>query len=297
MAVIAVAFLVAPFGSWSTSESLNDQSADIKALNLDFHTNVGVVSVFTQKIGNNNLLISVQANGTKGMLADSGNPLNVEFDNSTQGNVLTVTSQVKVQDAFTTGAQVRIIIYVDPDLALNLNISSTTGQVSFNGDNNAVIESLRVETTTGEAQANLNSGVTVKGDITVSAVTGAVNYRMSQTNITANSTLTLHSATGAVNMDITQTKTLQNDLTVKADTSTGSINVGLTIDGGVAAKIVSQTNSFGDISVDKNNFTGSDENLQSLNYPSQSNIEIDNRVHGFGGINIRANYLTSLVAS
>ncbi len=297
VAVIAVAFLAAPIGSWDTSQSMMDSTADVKTLNLSFHTNIGKVIVFTQKIGNANIGIFVQANGSRGLLADSNNPVSMAFENQTVGDTLTVDSYVRVEDPFTSDAHVQCMVYIDPALELNLTISSTTGQVSFSGVNSAIIRSLNLETTTGEAEANLENNVTVTGNLTVSAVTGTVNYRMNQNNVVGNCSLTLHSTTGAVTMDITQTKTLQGNLDVKADTSTGSINVGLTIDGGVAAKVTSHVSGLGDVEVEKNNFVGDNEGIQSGNYPAQSNIVIDNRVHGFGGVNVQASYLTTLIAS
>lgn len=297
VAVVAVAFLAAPFGSWNTNQSLEDKTVGVKTLNLNFHTNIGKVIMFTQKIGDNNVGIYLQANGTRGLISGDTWPVSLEFSNNTVGDVLNVDSTIRVAAPFTTGARVQCMIYVDPALELNLNISSATGEVSFSGVNAATIQSLHLQTTTGTVQANLEPGTTISGNISISAVTGEVNYRMSQTKIVSNSTITLHSITGSVNLDITQTKTIDGNLDVAADTSTGSINVGLTIDGGVSAQVTSQVSGIGDVSVDKNNFVGSNEDIHSVNYPAQSNIHIDSHVHGVGSVNIQATYLTTLIYS
>jgi hypothetical protein len=296
-AVFAVMLLSAPFATWDTNQSLEDKTLGVKTINLNFNTNMGRIDVFTQKISNNNIGIYVQANGSKGALTDQGSPLTIAFDNQTVGDILTVDSWVRVQDAFTSTAHVQISIYVDPALNLNLNTSSTTGQISFTGDNNAQIRSLSLKTTTGEVQANLNNNVTVSGNVSLSTTTGAVNYRMSQTNIVGNCTLDLHSTTGAVIMDITQTKAFMGNLDVNADTSTGGINVGLTIDGVIGAQITSQVSGLGNIQTDLTNFTGNKSPVQSHNYPASSNIEISNRVHGIGAVNVKATYLTTTIAS
>ena len=297
VAIVAVAFLATPFGAWDTNQSLEDKTVGVKTLNLNFHTNIGKVIMFTQKIGNNNIGIYLQANGTRGLLSGDTGPVSVEFVNTTVGDVLTVDSTIRVADPFATGARVQCMIYVDPALELNLNVSSTTGEVSFSGVNFATIQSLHLQTTTGAVQANLESGIIIEGNMSISAVTGEVNYRMSQTKIVSNCTLTLHSITGSVNVDITQTKTLDGNLDVAADTSTGSINVGLTIDSGVSAQVTSQVSGIGDVSVDKNNFVGSDEDIHSVNFPAQNNINIDNHVHGVGSVNLQATYLTTLIYS
>lgn len=297
VAVIAVAVLSTPFASWDTNQSLEDKTVGVKTLNLSFHTNVGEVIVFTQKIGDNNVGIYIQANGSRGLFSDNTGPVSIEFANNTFGDILNVESTVKVADPFTTGARVQCLLYINPELELNLNISSTTGEVSFSGVNSPTIQSLSLETTTGAVQANLESDTTVAGNLSIRAVTGEVNYRMSQTKIIENCSLTLHSTTGAVNMDITQTKTLDGNLDVVADTSTGSINVGLTIDSGVSAQVTSKVSGLGEVSVEKNNFVGEDEDIHSLNYPAQSNINIDSHVHGIGGVNVHATYLTTLLYS
>jgi hypothetical protein len=297
VAVVAVALLTAPLGSWSLSESLEDKTEGVKTVNLNFHTNVGQIIIFTQKMGNNNICIYVQANGSRGLFGNRDNPVSITFDNQTVGDVLTVNSSVHVEDVATSRSRVQIMIYVDPDLTLDFNVSSTTGQVSFTGNQDAVIQNLNLHAVTGEVQANLETGVIVTGNVSLSTTTGAVNYRMSQTFVFGNCTVNLHSVTGEVNMDITQTKTLDGNLWVNSETTTGSINLGLTIDDGVGAKIASDTGGFGNVHTDLNNFNGENELVQSANYPSASNIEIDNKIHAFGSVYIQASYLTVTIAS
>jgi hypothetical protein len=157
VAVFAVALLSAPFATWDSNQSLEDKTAGVKTLNLNFHTNIGAIEVFTQKMSNNNIGVYVQANGGKGLLADSSGPVTMEFENQTVGDVLTVNSFFQVQDGFISNAHVKCSIYVDPSLNLYLNVSSTTGQISFIGDGSAKISSLSLVTTTGEVQANLDT--------------------------------------------------------------------------------------------------------------------------------------------
>jgi DUF4097 and DUF4098 domain-containing protein YvlB len=118
---------------------------------------------------------------------------------------------------------------------------------------------------------------------------------MSETTLRGNRTVDLQSNTGSIDIDIAQSRTLQGDLQVNAATDTGSINVGLRIDGGVGAKIVSETGDFGDVYVDARYFSGNKSPLQSNNYPAASNIEINNHISGFGNININAAYLTMII--
>jgi len=297
VAAVAAALLTATIGSWDLNQSLEDKTPGVKTINLNFQTNIGRVDIFTQKIPGNNIGIYVQANGSRGLFANNTNPVSISFENQTVGDVLTVNSQIRVEEPAVSRASIQCTIYVDPALKLNLNVSSTTGQVSFTGEQDAKIQALTLHAVTGEVQANLNTGVTVNGNVSLSTTTGEVNYRMYQTYVVDNCTLNLRSVKGEVTIDITQTKTLQGNLSVTADTTTGAINVGLTVDGGVGAQIASDTTGFGNIHTDLKNFNGNQSLVQSANYPSACNIEIENTIHGFGSVYVTASYLTTVVSS
>ncbi|MCW4000676.1 MAG: zinc ribbon domain-containing protein [Candidatus Bathyarchaeota archaeon] len=295
-AVLVVAFMFAPFSSWSAQQTLQDNSAGVNRVNFNFNTDVGRVNVVTQKIADNNLLLHVSANGSKGLSGGNiENPVTVTFENKTVGDVLDVTCTVEVEDTLSMGSNVVCDIYVDPALTLNLNVSSATGQVSFAADKPTTVVNLNLHANTGEVQANLEKNVLVKGDLSLKTNTGAVHFRMNQNQVEGNCTLDLQSNTGSVYLDVAQTKTLQGNLLVNALTDTGSINVGLNIDGGVAAKITSQTGSLGEVNVDAENFSGDKSPIQSNNYPADSNIEISNRITGMGSVNINAAYLTTVI--
>jgi hypothetical protein len=80
-------------------------------------------------------------------------------------------------------------------------------------------------------------------------------------------------------MDITQTKPLQGNLQINASAQLGSVNVGLSIDGDVGAKIISQS-SLGTIHTNLENFSGNQSPIQSDNYPATSSIEINSEQLG-----------------
>jgi hypothetical protein len=123
-ALIIAAFTIAPINPWSASQTLSDQTAGVDTLNLSFDTNIGDVDVVPLQIGDRNILITVVANGSKNALGSSSEPLTLTFDNRTSGGVLTVNSQIRIEDAYASGANVGITIYVDPALKLNLSVLS-----------------------------------------------------------------------------------------------------------------------------------------------------------------------------
>lgn len=294
--LIVTVVLVVPVSPWNISESFEDKNPNVKTLNLNFDTNVGQVNVATMKIGENNVHILVKADGARGILGETDVPVTVSFDNQTVGDVLTLNSKVQLDSKFGSQAKVVVSIYLDPDLILNLNVSSTTGQVSFTGDKPTEIRYLNLETTTGTVQAHLHGNLTVAGNISLKTTTGEVHYRMSELDILENCNLNLQSTTGSVYMDFTQTRLTQGNIKVDIATTTGSINIGLKIDE-VGAIIRSQVGSFGDIFAETKNFSGEKNMLQSNNYPAETNIEIDNTVSGFGDINIQANYQSDATAA
>jgi hypothetical protein len=136
-------------------------------------------------------------------------------------------------------------------------------------------------------EANLQNA-TIAGNVTLRTQAGTVDFRARQIIVDGNSTVDLRSNAGSVNMDLTQTKTLPGSLSVTAATEFGSVNVGLSIDGGVGAKIISQT-SLGTIHTNLQHFSGNQSPLQSDNYPAASNIEINAQTN-LGSININATF-------
>ncbi|NLF88829.1 zinc-ribbon domain-containing protein [Candidatus Bathyarchaeota archaeon] len=295
-ALIISAFMIAPVSPWSTSETLSDQTAGVDTLNLNFDINVGDVDVVPLQIGDRNILITVVANGSRSSPGGgSSGPLTLTFDNQTNGGTLTVNSQIRIEDAYTSGANVGVTIYVDPALKLNLNISSAAGDVTFSADRNVVIESLNLQTTTGDVSANLGNA-TLTGDVVLaSSALGNVNYRMSQNALEGNCTIQAKVTTGNANLDITETKALQGNLQVYSEAVTGNINLRLKIDGSVAAQIESQAPALGKVNTELNNFSGEKTLLQSHNYPSQANIEVSNTISGLGNVNIQADYITTII--
>lgn len=291
-AVIVIAVAAVPFSRFDFNQTHHDNHPNMSTLNLDFYADGGEVNIVTQNINDYNILIHVSANGSRSLLRSSN--IEVTFTNETVGDVLNVASRVKVEGGgFLSSTGVDCVIYVNPALNLNLNVTSQLGQVSLTAEKPATLQSVNLHSNAGTVQANLQKNVTVAGDISLDTNMGSVHYRMSETNVEGNCTVNLQSNMGSVTMDITQTTTLAGNLKVNAVTSMGSVNVGLKVDGDVGAKITSETN-LGSIDTDVQNFSGDKSPLQSNNYPATSNIEIDNHTN-MGSININAAYQSSTV--
>jgi hypothetical protein len=272
---------------WSYSKSLSAGNPDLDTLNLNFVTNIGEVNIMTLEVGDRSILIHVQGNGSYSYLTKTEHPMTATFDNQTVGSALTVNSQVTVEDAYTSGADVSVQIYVDPSLKLNLNLTSITGKISLTADRGSKLDSLYLQTTIGSVDANLQDKVTLAGPVSLRAVTGVISFRMNEINVDGNCTLNLQTVTGDIGMDIVETTQLNGNAQVNAATTTGTIYVGLEVDAGVGGKITSTTN-LGSIEADVSSFYGDKSPLTSSNYPSASNIEIVNNILGTGNVNIEA---------
>ena len=285
--VFVAVLLIAPSATIHIGQTFQDNTANIETLNLNFESNSAKVDVYTQKISDNNFLIAIDGSASKGLFSgETDNPVALTTYNDTKDGVLTVTVILEESTAFSR-LNIDCTIYVNPELKLNLNATSKAGQVSLTADKDSIFQNLTLQSSAGQVQANLQNA-TIDGNLTLKTQAGTVDFRMSQAKVEGNNTITLQANAGSINMDITETTTLQGNLYINALTDVGSINLGLTIDNSVAAKITSQT-SLGDIHVTQQNFSGNQSPIQSNNYPAQSNIEINNKTN-LGSIYINANY-------
>jgi hypothetical protein len=290
-AVIVSDIIFTPFSPISFNQTNQDNHSDINTLNLDFQANTAQVTIVTQNINNQNILIKTSADGSRSIFG-STNPIKVTFTNQTAGNTLTINSKVTEGNVFpATGTlHVTCAIYVNPALKLNINVTTQAGSISLISEKSATFQSLNLHANAGEVQANLQN-VTIAGDVSLNTQTGTVNFGVRQATLQGNQTVTLHSNAGSVGMDIAQAKTLQGNLNVNAVAELGSVNVALQIDGDVGAKIISQTN-LGNIHLDVQHFLGTQSSIQSENYPAGSSIEVNSRTN-LGSININAVYQSS----
>ena len=292
--VVVAALLVTPFSNVNIEQTYQDDTINVNQLNLDFESDAAQVNVFTQNSNGNNFVVSISGSASKSIFGgDAGSPVKVTLYNDTLNGVQTVKAKLEESTAFSR-YNVVCNIYVNLALTLNLNITSQAGQVNLTSDKPATFESINLKASAGAVGANLQN-VTVAGNVTLGTQAGTVHFRASQVIVEGNSTVDLHSNSGSINMDITQTKAFQGNLQVNAVTGLGSVNVGLTIDGDVGAKIISQTN-LGSIHTNLKHFSGNQSPIQTDNYPAASNIEIDSRTN-LGNININAAYQSTSIPS
>ncbi len=287
--IIMAALLAAPFSTVTFGQTYQDKTSDINKLNLNVQTEGLRVNVFIQNASNDNFLITLDGTASKTVFGSGDSPIQVSFYNDTVGNELTITAKIKESTAFSR-LNANCNIYLNTALTLNLNVTSQAGQVSLTADKPSTFENLNLQSTAGTVGANLQN-ITIAGNVTLRTQAGNIDLRMSQINVEGNNTFALKTNAGSVTMDITQTKTFQGKLQINAVTDLGSVNVGLVIDGDVGAQLISQT-KLGSINADLQHFSGKQSPIQSDNYPSLSNIDINSKTN-LGRININAAYQAS----
>jgi predicted membrane protein len=286
-AVVVAVLLTAPMSTWDFSRSLEDETPNVETLNLNFETNIGEVNVTPLEVGDNNIGIYVTANGSRGMFGGNEIPVSVSFDNQTVGETLTVNSKVSFGNAMAMRVNVRIEIFVNPALNLNINVTTNAGSINLASDRAATFQSLNLQTHAGSVEASMHNAA-IAGNVSLATNAGSVYFGMSQSIVEGNNTVNVESNAGSITLDITQTKFMQGNMQVNAQTNLGSVDVGLEIDGDVGAKITSSTN-LGAINANTNNFSGNQSPIQSNNYPAASNIEIYCTTN-LGSVNIDADY-------
>lgn len=289
-AAIVTAVVFVPLYPVNFNQTNQDTHPNINTLNLNLEASAAQVDVLTQNITDKNILIITIASGSRSIFG-STNPVNVNFTNETVDDVLTVNAKVtEPNETFASNPHVTCTVYINPALNLNLNVTTQAGQITLSAEKPATFQSVYLKTNAGSIEATMQNA-TIAGNIALVTQAGSVYIGLSQASVQGNQTVNLHSNAGAVTMDITQTQTLQGNLKVDAVTDLGAVTVGLQIDRGVGAKIVSQTN-LGSIHSNLHNFSGNQSPIQSDNYPAVSNIEINDRTN-LGSININANYASS----
>ncbi len=164
--VVAAALLTTPFSDVNIGQTIQDETANVEKLNLNFESSTAKVTVFAQNVDNNNFVISISGSASKAIFGgESGPPVQVTIYNDTVNGVQTVTVKLEQSTAFSR-YNVVCTIYVNPALTLNLNVTSQVGQVSCNSEKPTIFDSTNLQASTGAVVANLQN-VTVAGNVTL----------------------------------------------------------------------------------------------------------------------------------
>jgi len=296
--VAIVALVILPVRMVDASESRDvPYQTGVDTINLNFTADVARVNVTFESLTGKLLTLNVSATGRVGMftsLPQQEELFDLTFDDAIVDNVLTVTSEVdtfgdSLPRLMSSWLHATCDIRIDPSMNASLNVKTSTGEIVMNTQASVVLNSLRLEATTGGVEANLVEDVVVAGDVSVKTTTGGVKFSWNNVNVTNNVLVDVETTTGGIDVDVTQDERLLGNVTLRAEVTTGGVDFAIDIQGDVGAKIVSSVTT-GGINIDRQvRFSGTTSPLQSNNYPAGSNFNVSLKTTT-GGINIDAKH-------
>lgn len=268
-----------------------DYNPGIKKLNLNLTADVANVRIVFTDIGDKLITFNVTASGKVGLFTSS-KPPDITFEDTVVDDVLVINSRIgSVSQVWPPQSWLKVdcSIYINPSLKADINTYTSVGEVILDTKAGVFLNSLNLKAVTGKVQANLVENVTVIGGISAETTTGGVEFSWNNVNIARNVLVELKTTTGAVSADIKQTHVLSGNVTLNAETTTGGVDITLSIQGGVGARIESRVTTGGVDVSRKTGFSGANSSLRSGNYPDSSNFNV-NLQTTTGGIRIDAKY-------
>jgi hypothetical protein len=271
--------------------------AGIDRLNLNFSADIAQVNVTFGHLEDKLVVLNVSATGSVGMFA-SPNVTNVALNYSFNDSALTVTSSVTTTRIWSWSPWLKVVcdLTIDPSLKSSLDIKTSTGRLDMNTKAGVVLDSLKLEATTGEAEANLVKNTVVNGNILVKSVTGVARFTWDNVKASSNISVRTETTTGGIELNLVQNQSIPANVTWNAQTTTGGIDLNVGIHEDVAAEIVSTVTTGGIHVNDQTGFSGTKSPLRSTNYPASSNFNLDLKTTT-GGININAEYTPGTILS
>jgi hypothetical protein len=289
------ALFVLPVSPVHFNQTNKVPEAGMDELSLDLQVDVAQINIVFKDLPSNVLVLNVTADGSVSVFEDPALAVNVTFNHQATNNSLVVIANVSQvpQWSLFNDLNVKCDVYIDPSAELRLQVCSRVGNIVMDADSEVTLQSLCLETTTGNIDVSLSEDVVAAGSVSLKTTTGTVQFKMDETDVSKDVPVNLRSTTGTVNVDLAATRMLSGNVTVNARTTTGSVNLDMAIDGEVGARIESATD-LGGITSDLKRFSGNESPLQSNNYPAGSNFLVNLRTET-GGININAAYGSSNV--
>jgi len=290
IAMIGVAIAFVPFQPVSFNQSNEAVSGNVDALRIVVDADVADVNVMLKDLpGNQRAAVNVSAKGWRGIFG-TDHPLALGFSEGTSNSTLTYFVNVSRAEGWTIFNTLNVVcdVLIDPSVNLDITVRTETGSVTMNADREATLQNLNLQATTGSVEAIVREGVVVSGGFSLQTTTGSARLHWDEVEISQNIPITVSTTTGSAEVNITQSRQLAGNVTLKAQTTTGGVNLAMNIQNDVAARISAST-VIGGINVQQRGFDGNQAPLQSINYPTRSSFIVTLSATT-GGIDINAAY-------
>ncbi len=262
----------------------------IDALNLTLSADIAQINVTFVNLPSQLVTMNVTMSGNAGLYYTPGT-LHVTFDNSTSGDTLVISSDVTTGIGFLKPFSLSLMcdLRIDTSLNSSLSLRTSVGTIDFSARNARAVNSLDFVATTGTINAQMPTNTRLNGNVSLTTTTGSVDLSW-QNVITASSIfVTAGTTTGGVAINVNQNDRLQGDVVMMGKTTTGSVDLNMTITNNVGANVQSSVTT-GSVNVDGQvNFNGNKTLLQSTNYPAADNFNVTCR-STTGNINLNMRY-------
>jgi hypothetical protein len=291
VAVVVAGLVFVPFQNVNyQSPNVVPTSPDVNSLYLSLDANVADINIVTTSAPGELVRVDVSATGSIGLFGSPSEPVNVAFTSFSENGTETVTCKVTLKEVLSLnyGLNVKCNIYLDPSVAMNVQVSTKVGTVKLNSAQTVTFKALSLHSTTGTVETSFSGNVLFEGPVSVSTTTGSVQFNWANCRLSANTPINIHTTTGSIHASITQTTALGANATLNVGTTTGSVNFDITLAQANAAYITSHS-STGHISVDVHNFNGNQSPIYSNNYPAANNFLTD-LATTTGSVNVVASY-------
>jgi len=276
VAGVVVVLLFLPIRQVDVSEQFPVQyRPGIDTLNLTLDSSISQVNLLSENVTNELFVLNASMTGRTSLLASEG-LFQVSFDYTFTNSVLVVTSTIGSQLRWLAPLTLSVTcdLHVNPALKMNLNVKTDLGRTVITTKAGVILNSLNLETTTGGVEVNLSEGTEVRGNISLTTVTGGIGFSWNNVIVHDDVTVRMKVTTGGTNVNVNQTAPLFGNVALNAETTTGGISLNMKIIDGVAAKIDSSS-SVGGIDASLNGFSGNRTPLQSFNYPLVYNFNVE----------------------
>jgi hypothetical protein len=268
-----------------------DYQTGVNTILLDFTTDIGQVNVLFEDLPDKALALNLSMEGKVRTGLFSTDIYELTFEPTVSDNILTVESEFDIRTQITyVNLNVTCNIRIDPVMNASIVVKSSTGGIMMETEAGVTLNMISLETTTGGVKANFVEEVEASGDISITATTGSVEMNWENVIATKDASIDIMSSTGSIYVDIVQDVMLPKNVTFQIETTTGGIDFNVDIRENVGTKITSSVVT-GNVEINQQiGFSGTEDLLQSNNYPSLSNFEV-NLMVTTGGIDIRAKYI------
>jgi hypothetical protein len=289
--IIVAALLLIPFRSATvdeTQEAAIGQGVEALQLNID----VDMAEVTVRFVDDADVAVSMSVSGNQrsGLLGPQ-EPVNITWEERTEGDTLIVNAGITLGGSFMPffGSDINCTVLVSKQLRTALSVSAGVGGMDVEATDGAFLTSMDLTVTTGGLRATMADNVTLDGPMAMEATTGGIDLIWSNVAVGDNASVVLNTNTGGVRATVTQTEGLGGNLTLRATANTGGVDLRMNLAGNTSAHVMTST-SVGGVSVEERvGFNGTDQDLRSENYASDSNFEVTLNTNT-GGVNMRLRY-------